>query len=605
MGKIFKSKKLTTFAESLILALIVGVVLTGVYIVAPGLRVNESVLGNALTGDNQLIDNLTQEKMLPLPTKQVSTSIGTKPFVRIAGYAWNGQSSLIVANGGPRTTKGSLMEANGVNLNIVRQDWLSELRNMQLKFIDEFNNGNPYPNSDKSAMGVVIMGDGAPFYISTTQKTLDEKYGKDKYHLQVVGAFAASHGEDKLIGPEEWKTNPKSMLGSLISVVIGDGDWVTVLNYCFANGLKVNPDFTTYDADAVNLYPSQDDDYIKSAEELIKSQKSGFVVELDIVKNGKKTGQKIKKTIDGCGTWTPGDKMVFDALSGFTDVASTKDFVNQMPTTLIVVKQWAEKNPDIVSNILKSALTASNQIKLYDQWRVRASEAVAETFNLESPKYWYDMYKGQEGVKNGIRYSVGGTRAMNYADILQYYGIGGDGVSRYKSVYEQVSNYLLDMNPFDFKSEVNRVIPYSEAVNLRYLKLIDNIESGVADKSDYTKEATNVMASGEWRFQFAVGSDRIEQVSAKELEKLYNLLVQAESTRLIIEGHTDNTGNHDLNVNLSRQRAQSVVNYLVNRGIPQARIQDVVGFGPDKPIATNDTSDGRALNRRVQVTLVN
>jgi hypothetical protein len=45
--------------------------------------------------------------------------------------------------------------------------------------------------------------------------------------------------------------------------------------------------------------------------------------------------------IDGATTWTPGDKMAFDALSGFTDVVSTKDFVNQMATTLVGVKEWA------------------------------------------------------------------------------------------------------------------------------------------------------------------------------------------------------------------------------------------------------------------------
>jgi hypothetical protein len=51
--------------------------------------------------------------------------------------------------------------------------------------------------------------------------------------------------------------------------------------------------------------------------------------------------KKINHKIDGATTWTPGDKMAFDALSGFTDVVSTKDFVNQMATTLVGVKEWA------------------------------------------------------------------------------------------------------------------------------------------------------------------------------------------------------------------------------------------------------------------------
>jgi hypothetical protein len=55
--------------------------------------------------------------------------------------------------------------------------------------------------------------------------------------------------------------------------VIGDGDWVVAINYAFANKIAVNPDATTYDANAINFVPSQDDDYINSVKELIKSQK--------------------------------------------------------------------------------------------------------------------------------------------------------------------------------------------------------------------------------------------------------------------------------------------------------------------------------------------
>jgi len=155
---------------------------------------------------------------------------------------------------------------------------------MQMKFIEEFDKGEAFPTSDKSAFGIMIMGDGAPFYISSAQKALNEKYGNDKYHVQVMGVIGMSYGEDKLIGPPSWKSDPKSMKGAVISAVLGDGDWVTTVNYCFANGLKVNPDPTTYDADAVNIYPSENDDYIKSAEELIKSQTTGWTVSLKEVK---------------------------------------------------------------------------------------------------------------------------------------------------------------------------------------------------------------------------------------------------------------------------------------------------------------------------------
>ncbi|RZJ50603.1 MAG: hypothetical protein EOO44_16060, partial [Flavobacterium sp.] len=567
----------------------------------PSIAVSKQLNGMELNSTD--VNNVTNAQKIPLPSTELSSEVSNKPLVRIAAYAWNAQSGIIVSNGGPKTTKGSLMEKNGVNLEIVRQDWLSELRNMQMKFIEEFDKGESFPSSDKSAFAVIIMGDGAPFYISSVQKSLNEKYGKDKYHVQVMGAVGMSYGEDKLIGPPSWKSDPKSMKGSVISAVLGDGDWVTTVNYCFANGLKVNPDPATYDADAVNIYPSENDDYIKSAEELIKSQTTGWTVTLKEVVDGKLTGKTVNRKIDGCATWTPGDKTVFDKLTGFVDIVSTKEFNNQMPTTIIGVKEWAEKNPDIVSNILKSALTASNQMKNYEDWKVRASQAVADTYKLETADYWYKMFKGQQGTKGGLTYNMGGSKVFNYADAMQYYGLS-DGVNRYKSVYNQVAGYLTDLNPFGFNENVGAVVPYEQAVNLFFLKNINDIESTSADKADYTNQATEVVASGEWKINFNTGSAEISNSSSKEVEKIYNLLVQAENTKLTVVGHTDNIGNPDSNLALSKSRAEAVVNYLKQKGIPANRFQMVDGKGQNDPIGDNNTAAGKALNRRVVITFL-
>ena len=603
MGKILRTEKLTTFSELLIVIAGIGVILGGVYYLSPGIKTAVSKQLNGIELNQTDVNNVTNAAKIALPSTEISTEVADKPLVKIGAYAWNAQSGIIVSNGGPKTTKGSLMEKNGVNLEIIRQDWLSELRNMQMKFIEEFDKGEAFPSSDKSVFAVMIMGDGAPFYISSVQKSLDEKYGKDKYHLQVMGVVGMSYGEDKLIGPPSWKSDPKSMKGSVISAVLGDGDWVTTVNYCFANGLKVNPDPTTYDAEAVNIYPSENDDYIKSAEELIKSQTTGWTVTLKEVVDGKLTGKSVNRKIDGCATWTPGDKTVFDKLTGFVDIVSTKEFNNQMPTALIGVKEWAVKNPDIVSNILKSALTASNQMKNYEDWKVRASQAVADTYKIETADYWYKMFKGQQGTKAGLTYNMGGSKVFNYADAMQYFGLS-DGVNRYKSVYNQVSGYLTELNPFGFNENVGAVVPYDQAVNLFFLKNINDIESTSADKADYSGEAKDVVASGEWKINFNTGSAEISNSSSKEVEKIYNLLIQAENTKLTVVGHTDNVGNADSNLALSKSRAEAVVNYLKQKGIPASRFQLVDGKGQSDPIADNNSASGKALNRRVVITFL-
>lgn len=596
-----KWSSLTLFSKSLIALALAGGIGGAVYYLSPGLRVDESKTVEKLNVSDKDVNNIVTSAELPVPGEAASTAVASKPLVRIAGYAWNAQSGIIVANGGPKTTEGSIMEKNGVNLEIIRQDWLTELRNLQMKFVEEFDKGNTAPK--EGAAGIIIMGDGVPFYLSSAQQALDDKYGAGKYQLQVVGAVGLSYGEDKLIGPPSWKMNPQSMRGALVSAVIGDGDWVTAVNYASANGLKINPDPSTYDAEAVNFLASANDDYIESAKELIKSQTQGWTVPLKEVKAGKLTGKSINKKVDGCATWTPGDKMVFDALTGFTDVVSTKEFNNQMATTIIFLRQWADGNKAIVSNILKSAYTASNQMKQYDSWKKKASATTAKTFNMETAEYWYGMFKGQQGEKNGISYNMGGSRVFNLADANQYYGIT-DGTNRYKAVYDQVSRYLKTLNPAGFNQNVKRIVPYEEAVNLSFLKEVKDIDAGATYTTDYSKKATSVMASGEWRINFDPGRATIRPEAKDVLEQIYNLLVQAEDSKLELVGHTDNTGTQEGNYALSTARAEAVKNYLIQKGIPATRFQKIDGKGQDEPTADNNTAAGKAQNRRVVISLL-
>lgn len=583
------------------------------YYFAPGISVSESKQLKVMELNSDNLNNITKGDLLPVPSAQVSTKVSGVPLARIAEYAWNGNSGMIVANGGPNTTEGSLMEASGVNLEIVRIDGVNDLRNMQLKFIEEFNAGNANPTSDKSAFAVSIMGDGVPFYITTTQQAIDEKFGKGKYHVQNIAAIGLSYGEDKLVGPKIWRDNPQSMRGAVISAVIGDGDWVVAVNYAFSNKIDVNPDPTTYDANAVNFVAAPNDDYIEAVKDLIKSQKTGYTMPLKEVSNGKLTGKTVERKIDGAVTWTPGDKIAFDALDGFADVVSTKDFVNQMATSIVVVKEWALQNEKQIIAMLKATYTANNQIKQYDEWAVKASEAVARTYGVDKngnkmgelgePKYWYDLFKGQKGTKNGLDYNIGGSKVFNYADAMQYFGIT-DGKNRYKSVYNQVSTYLTDLNPCDFNGTCKEgVVQYENAVNLYFLKSITDVDAGSTEKISYTETKTTVMADGQWNINFATGSNKIEG-SEKDLEAIYNLLVQAEQTKLKIVGHTDNVGNAQSNVSLSKGRANSVVEYLTNRGISSDRFQLVDGKGSSEPVSDNKTESGRAKNRRVEITLL-
>lgn len=95
----------------------------------------------------------------------------------------------------------------------------------------------------------------------------------------------------------------------------------------------------------------------------------------------------------------------------------------------------------------------------------------------------------------------------------------------------------------------------------------------------------------------------IRPESKTTLDKSVGVLKEFSALRVMIAGHTDNTGPRDKNVALSQQRAESVKTYLVDQGIDATRIE-TRGAGPDEPVDTNATAAGRARNRRIEFKLI-
>lgn len=91
----------------------------------------------------------------------------------------------------------------------------------------------------------------------------------------------------------------------------------------------------------------------------------------------------------------------------------------------------------------------------------------------------------------------------------------------------------------------------------------------------------------------------LKEKSITELEKIIHFLQENQAIRIEISGHTDNTGSPAYNQQLSERRAQSVYNYLINRGIPEIRII-AKGYGHTRPVAPNTTEEGKQLNRRIE-----
>ena len=95
----------------------------------------------------------------------------------------------------------------------------------------------------------------------------------------------------------------------------------------------------------------------------------------------------------------------------------------------------------------------------------------------------------------------------------------------------------------------------------------------------------------------------LKKESFTQLNEVVDFLQDNPSVEVEISGHTDNKGSDDYNLKLSQGRAEAVVNYLIGHGVGNSRLI-ARGYGESKPVSTNNTDEGRAVNRRVEFTVL-
>jgi OmpA-OmpF porin, OOP family len=106
------------------------------------------------------------------------------------------------------------------------------------------------------------------------------------------------------------------------------------------------------------------------------------------------------------------------------------------------------------------------------------------------------------------------------------------------------------------------------------------------------------------KVQFETGKADLKAVSHALLDEVAKMLKDNPQVEVIsVEGHTDSTGSPEFNRKLSQQRAESVAKYLASKGVKSGRMEPK-GFGPDRPIADNETDPGREANRRVEFNIL-
>lgn len=539
-------------------------------------------------------------KKLPFPSKDVAGG-----SIKGTHYdmGWQSATGFNYANGGPQTTKGSIFASFGLNISIERQTDCMQSQAKVAQFCKDYkdNPGTPFVMATYMGSGIP----GALYNISQATKDLPEEY-----QPVVVMTFGKSYGEDQLMGHPRYKADKTKLRGCVIVAVRLDGDADLGLKLGGSFGIPVNPDPSTYDPDAINFK------YVASYTDAAKEYNSNVTETRHIVKNGKTIGRDTTVGIDIVATWTPGDVTVHNGPRGSQTVSiiSTKEYASIMPAMTITCRKWYMDHIDVVANIITGCAIAGDQIRSFEDVKRYACGLNAEIYKEESGDYWYKYYNGvkiptlmPDGTTDSSNH-LGGSMVFNLADMANMMGIMIPGKTDNNDIYGAVYNTFGALQHKYYPNDLVSVMPYEKAVDkTALLKVISShpeLLRGKAALPNYNATMTNKIGNRAWHIEFDFGSDQISDVSSSAIEEIYNEITSTDGSKVKLIGHTDNVGNPESNQALSERRARSVMNRLIQRGLTSDRFFSPEGRGSKEPVTTNATDDGRAQNRRVQITIL-
>jgi outer membrane protein OmpA-like peptidoglycan-associated protein len=154
----------------------------------------------------------------------------------------------------------------------------------------------------------------------------------------------------------------------------------------------------------------------------------------------------------------------------------------------------------------------------------------------------------------------------------------------------------------------NKGCPYQDTDNDGVLDKDDDCPNTAGPASNkgcpvIEKEVEEILKTAFDNLEFETGKDIIKEVSIPSLTELAGVLKKKAEWGLQISGHTDNVGDDQKNMILSKKRAEAVKNFMISQGIDTSRLY-VLYFGETMPIASNDTPEGRQKNRRVEMKII-
>jgi NitT/TauT family transport system substrate-binding protein len=300
--------------------------------------------------------------------------------------------------------------------------------------------------------------------------------------------------------------------------------------------------------------------------------------------------------VDAAVVWSPFDEECIQKVPGSRILESTRNASNIIADVFIAKGAWLDKNRTKMQQLYEGWMKGAAEINASESNKARAAAILA---------------KGLEGFSEADALgAINNVRLCTHGDNVNFYGLN----PQYKGVkaedlYVRMTAEYKNIGVVTGNIPSWRSINYSDAVSssasLTGASHAAEGQKAFTPISESAGRTASSVATKQVSISFRSGEFQLDENSKYIIDKEFLPIAQAFSNaRVRVEGNTDNVGNHDANVALSRKRAQAVVDYMIRQhGMPKNRFL-VYGNGPDKPVASNNTEDGKSKNRRTDFELI-
>jgi len=301
-----------------------------------------------------------------------------------------------------------------------------------------------------------------------------------------------------------------------------------------------------------------------------------------------------KGQVDAAVVWSPDDADCVEKVTGAKILQNTKQASNIIADVFVVKKAYLEKNRKKLEQLVEGWFKGAAEINDSPEAKQKAAQILADGLNIST-----DL--SLEAINN--------VRLCTYGDNVNFYGLNGDytGVTG-EDIYNKMELKYQKAGYIEGRIPTWRQIGNSSLIKALNMAGMQGQEAeGGAKFSEVTEEVktAEAVSTKSVSITFASGAYTLDDNMKYIIDNEFlDIAKSFANSRIRIEGNTDNVGNPATNRELSKKRAQAVADYLINEhGFDRNRFI-IIGNGPDKPVASNNTADGKAKNRRTDFELV-